>query len=182
MRFSDLLFAVILCSLISGTASAQSRNDVQPAIQRLYGKDAKAVVSTVHIDSELAAQLNERNGSSHPWSAVECWRVTKSGEAAGWAFVDNVKGKSRPITYLMCFDRAGSILDIEILEYRESHGGEVASEMFRAQFRGKSDADKLQVGRGIRNISGATISSRSVTKGARALATLARHIITTDAR
>ena len=182
MRFSDSLVLLLFILASTGTAIAQSRCDFQPSLNRIYGGGARAAVVPLNLGADDISRLNDSNGAPHPWKAVEAWRVTKGGEALGWALVDNVKGKSRPITYLVCFDPAGSILDVEILEYRESHGGEVASEMFRSQFRGKSDADKLQVGHGIRNISGATISTRAVTKGARALATLARHLITTDAR
>ncbi len=182
MRFSDTLCCIIFTLLVTGTAIAQSRCGFEDSLHRIYGAGVTATAFPLKLETDAITQLNERNGSSHPWKAVEAWRVMKGGESLGWAFVDNVKGKSRPITYLTCFDREGKIIDLEILKYRESHGGEVASEMFRSQFRGKSDSDKLQVGRAIRNISGATISSRSITRGARALATLARYLITTDAR
>jgi transcriptional regulator of nitric oxide reductase len=178
MRFSDILYILLLLPfLVSGTAIAQSRYDIHSIIQRLYGADAKAAIAQLKLTPEASARLNAAAGTSHPWNAVEALHVVRGGGTAGWAFIDNVKGKSRPITYLVCFDREAKILDIEILEYRESHGGEVAADMFRAQFRGKSDADRLLVGRDIRNISGATISVRSVTKGTKALAALARHLI-----
>ena len=51
--------------------------------------------------------------------------------------------------------------------YREPHGGEVAYDPWRKQFRGKTTAAPLQVGKDIRNISGATISCNSVTRGVR---------------
>ncbi|MCZ7556899.1 MAG: FMN-binding protein [Bacteroidia bacterium] len=178
MRFSDIAYILFfLPILLSGTAYAQSRYDVQSTIQRLYGANAKVVPAQLKLTPETVARLSASSGVAHPWNAVEALRVVRGSGTAGWAFIDNVKGKSRPITYLVCFDGEAKILDVEILEYRESHGGEVASDMFRAQFRGKSDEDRLLVGRDIRNISGATISVRSVTKGTKALAALARHLM-----
>ncbi len=53
--------------------------------------------------------------------------------------------------------------------YREPYGGEVAYDAWRKQFRGKSAADSLRVGREIRSISGATISAHAVTLGVRRL-------------
>ena len=78
-----------------------------------------------------------------------------------------MKGKDQPITYLVATDSADALRDIDILVYREPHGGEVAYEPWRKQFRGKTVGAPLQVGKDIRNISGATISSHSVTRGVR---------------
>jgi Na+-translocating ferredoxin:NAD+ oxidoreductase RnfG subunit len=64
------------------------------------------------------------------------------------------------------------IKGLEVMKYRESHGGEVQSAMFRDQFAGKSHRDAISIGKDIRNISGATISSRALTRGARALTSL----------
>ncbi len=62
---------------------------------------------------------------------------------------------------------------MDVLVYREPYGGEVAYEAWRRQFRGKSAADSLRVGREIRVISGATISVNAITLGVkRALADL----------
>jgi Na+-translocating ferredoxin:NAD+ oxidoreductase RnfG subunit len=43
----------------------------------------------------------------------------------------------------------------------------VAYEAWRKQFRGKTAADSVRVGKGIRSISGATISVHAVTAGVR---------------
>ena len=54
-----------------------------------------------------------------------------------------------------------------MLVYREPQGGEVAYDAWRKQFRGKRPPRHSQVGKDIKNISGATISSNSVTRGVR---------------
>ena len=61
---------------------------------------------------------------------------------------------------------------VEILEFRESHGMEVRGEKWREQFKGKNAGSKLKLNDDIYNISGATISCRQVTEGVkRVLAT-----------
>ena len=85
----------------------------------------------------------------------------------GFAQVRNVKGKDQPITFLVAIDSANALKDIDVLVYREPYGGEVAYEPWRKQFRGKRSTDQLVVGKDIRNVSGATISSHSVTLGVR---------------
>lgn len=103
------------------------------------------------------------------------WRVlVEDGVLAGAAMVDEVPGKSERITILVASGPDGRLKDLEVLAYRESYGGEVAQEAWRAQFRGKKPGDPLRVGRQIRNISGATISTNSVSAGvARCLPLLA---------
>ena len=54
---------------------------------------------------------------------------------------------------------------VEILIYREPIGGEVKSEAFRKQFQGKKDTDPVRSGQDIKNITGATLSSRAVSLG-----------------
>jgi hypothetical protein len=54
---------------------------------------------------------------------------------------------------------------IDILEYRESYGGEVRSPSWLGQFVGKSSASPLAIGQDIRNLSGATLSSQHLTQG-----------------
>jgi Na+-translocating ferredoxin:NAD+ oxidoreductase RnfG subunit len=93
--------------------------------------------------------------------------VSRTGELLGFAEVKNVKGKDQPITFLVAIDTADFLKDVDVLVYREPQGGEVAYEPWRKQFRGKTATAGLVVGKDIRNISGATISSHSVTLGVR---------------
>ena len=83
--------------------------------------------------------------------------------------VDEVLGKHELITFALALDRQGRVVGIEILDYRESHGGEIRDPRWRAQFAGKSSRDPLQLDRDIRNISGATLSCRHITDGVKHL-------------
>jgi Na+-transporting NADH:ubiquinone oxidoreductase subunit NqrC len=61
------------------------------------------------------------------------------------------------------------VRSVEILEYRETYGGEIRNPAWRQQFVGKRFGSGVQLGKDIRNISGATLSSRHVTDGIRRL-------------
>jgi len=95
----------------------------------------------------------------------QVWRVSPGG----WLIVDHVLGKRELITYAVGLDARGAVRGIEILEYRETHGGEVRDPKWRAQFVGKTVADPLALDQDIRNISGATLSCRHVTDGVKRL-------------
>ena len=95
-------------------------------------------------------------------------RAQRRDSLLGFATVREVRGKDQPITFLVAIDPAGRVLDVDILVYREAYGGEVAYSSWRRQFRGRTAADSVRIGKPIRNISGATISTHAVTLGVRA--------------
>ena len=120
---------------------------VAASLRRIFGPGADASVLTVAADTVL--------------------RVARGDSLLGFAAVGNVIGKDQPITFLVAIDPADRLRDVDVLVYREPYGGEVAYEPWRKQFRGKRTDAPLQVGKDIKNISGATISSNSVTRGVR---------------
>jgi hypothetical protein len=130
-----------------GAAQSPPPAKLAQSIERIYGAGAR--VDTVHVDS------------------AEVYRISRGGILLGFAAVRIVTGKDQPITYLVATDSADALRDIDILVYREPRGGEVAYEAWRKQFRGKTSAAPLQVGKDIRNVSGATISANAVTRGVR---------------
>jgi Na+-translocating ferredoxin:NAD+ oxidoreductase RnfG subunit len=95
----------------------------------------------------------------------------RAGAVLGYVYVDEVLGKQLYITYAVGIDTAGTVVGVEILEYRETHGYEVRNAAWRGQFAGRTAAAPPSFGTNVKNISGATLSSRHVTEGvARVLA------------
>jgi hypothetical protein len=101
---------------------------------------------------------------SATFTEVQPGRVWKAS-SGGLFVLDHVIGKHLYIDYAVSLDRAGRVHRVDILQYRESYGGEIRSPSWLAQFVGKSASSPLKVGSDIRNISGATLSSQHVTEG-----------------
>jgi Na+-translocating ferredoxin:NAD+ oxidoreductase RnfG subunit len=80
---------------------------------------------------------------------------------------DAVVGKFELIGYAVGLDADGSVRQVEILSYRESHGHEIRLPAWRRQFVGKTAAAPIRIGDDISNISGATLSCQHVTGGVR---------------
>jgi Na+-translocating ferredoxin:NAD+ oxidoreductase RnfG subunit len=59
----------------------------------------------------------------------------------------------------------GSVKQIEIMDYRETLGGQIRDQEWRAQFVGKNSRSTLKLDSDIKNISGATLSCRHITDG-----------------
>ena len=114
------------------------------------------------------ALIQRMGGSGHfAWT-----RARSNGRTIGAVAVDEVVGKYERITYAVGITAEGRVKQVEILSYRESHGGEVRLPAWREQFTGKTAADALIVGEDIANISGATLSCSHITDGVRRLVTL----------
>lgn len=119
----------------------------------------------LRLDSAQRAVVERATGQPVPHADFPVWRAS----SGGYFFLDAVIGKHELITYALGVNRDGTIADVEILDYRESYGGEIRNPGWRRQFVHKSAADPLTLDQDIRNISGATLSSRHVTDGIRRL-------------
>jgi len=121
-----------------------------------------------------AAALSAPGGAPH--GVLRTIEARQGDSVLGRVVVDSVIGKFEQIDYAVALDTSGKVLAVEILTYREGHGGEVRMPSWRNQFVGKTAADAIHVGSDIANISGATLSCTHVTDGVhRIVAWAAKH-------
>jgi Na+-translocating ferredoxin:NAD+ oxidoreductase RnfG subunit len=122
------------------------------------------------LTKEQAAAIEKASGVAMRNHDLKVWRVS----TAGWFIADSVVGKHETIPFALGLDADGAVKTVEILEYREAYGDQVRNPAWRAQFTGKKNGAALTLTKDIRNISGATLSSRHITDGIkRMLATYA---------
>jgi Na+-translocating ferredoxin:NAD+ oxidoreductase RnfG subunit len=134
---------------------------------KLMFPDADAFEArTLALDAAQLQQLAAQGvrGRSANW-AVRVAR--RAGATLGFVVTDEVIGKVELISYAVGIALDGSVRQVEILSYRESHGFEIRLPAWRRQFVGKDAAAPLRVGEDISNISGATLSCTHVTDGVR---------------
>lgn len=108
---------------------------------------------------------------------INLWVITDQDSSKYYAMLDNVKGKSMPITFLCVFDSTPSVKHSSIIKYREPYGGEVGSKKWLSQFTAYTNSSSYKVGKEISGISGATISVNSISKGIHKLSMLIHEII-----
>lgn len=124
--------------------------------------------SPILITDDLQDQLRIASSIRHPFQGERIWRSSDGG----WLVIDEVVGKHEMITYAVALNAKGSILGIEILEYVESYGYEVAEAQWRKQFVGKTANDPIKLNQDIQNIGGATLSSKHLTDGVKRVTVL----------
>jgi hypothetical protein len=121
---------------------------------------------------EQLQSLSARAGPQPPHGTLHIWSATREGVLLGHVFVDEVIGRQNLITYAVGIGTDGALRSLEILAYRESHGGEIRNAAWRAQFTHRDALEQLRFRTDIKNISGATLSSEHVTQGVRWLLAL----------
>ena len=106
------------------------------------------------IEEELMSKIHE--------TRFTFYTGIKNGKPMGSMLIDNIIGKSFPITFMTVLNTDGTVRDVEIMVYREPQGWEVKYKSFRSQFYGKDSSSNPAT---ISSISGATLSVNSVKRG-----------------
>lgn len=129
-----------------------------------------AISSSAHAVQYLSIPEAQKLAFPSATSFVEAqagraWKAEAAGKVIGLFVFDRVIGKHLFIDYAVALDPGGHVMRVDILQYRESYGGEVRGAGWLAQFVGKGRKSPLEFNKDIRNISGATLSSMHVTEG-----------------
>ncbi|WP_114689342.1 FMN-binding protein [Polynucleobacter necessarius] len=120
------------------------------------------------ITDDLQEKMRSASSIQHPFQGERIW---KSSDGS-WLIIDEVVGKHEMITYTVAINPNGSISGIEVLEYVESYGYEVAEPQLRKQFVGKTINDPIKLNQDIQNIGGATLSCKHLTNGVKRVTVL----------
>jgi len=111
-------------------------------------------------------------GPQPPHRSLRAWKALQGGDLLGYVFVDEVLGRQDMITYAVGIDRSGRMGTLEILAYRESHGGEIRGTPGGISSMGARASSTCGSGLISKNIAGATLSCEHVTQGVRWIAAL----------
>jgi len=137
----------------------------EQAMKLLFPKAQHIKAEELRLTPEQKARIQERIGWKFPEESFRAFKAETNGKVDGYAVLQETIGKHRPITYLVGVTPEGSVSDVEVLVYRESKGSEVRMKRFNSQYEGKTVLDPIRINKDIINITGATMSVRSVSAG-----------------
>ena len=168
MQHTYLASIIVATSVCASSAFAVDYLSAEQARALLFPaaaqwQDKRFVLSPEQL--QTVARLAGVPARSTAWALSQA--LDDKGKYLGSVVVDQVIGKFELITYAVGVDAKGAVTGIEILSYRESHGGEIRLPAWRKQFAGKTLAQPIKVGDDIALISGATLSCSHVTDGVR---------------
>ncbi|MBN9086350.1 MAG: FMN-binding protein [Reyranella sp.] len=151
--------------VVAVPAQATQYLSVEQAQRLCFPAASEFVEAHIVFTPADVAAIERASGQKVRTRGEQVWRAQAGGRLLGFFIVDYVIGKHEVIDYAVALDASGKVGRIEILQYRESYGGEIANRDWLAQFAGKGGGASLAPGRDITIISGATLSSRHVTEG-----------------
>jgi Na+-translocating ferredoxin:NAD+ oxidoreductase RnfG subunit len=135
------------------------------AARLMFPKSERIGQETITLNADQKKVIQERIGWNFPENDFTVYVGKTGSQIDGYAIVQNTIGKHKPITYMVGVDSNGEVLNLEVLTYREARGSEVRTKRFNAQYEGKTVFDPIRMNKDIINISGATMSVRSLSAG-----------------
>ena len=147
------------------TAIADVFMSEEEGVKIMLPKSERVRKDVIKLSPEKKSQIEERIGWKFPEESFDVYIGETGNQIDGYALVQNTIGKHKPMTYMVGIDSTGHVSDVELLIFRESRGSEIRQKRFNAQYEGKTVNDPVRINRDIINISGATMSVRSMSAG-----------------
>jgi len=168
MKYSYLLLSFLLASPI--------KENSEKYIFSQFSKKIDISMHTLKLNKKIKSLVQNQAKQAFYRDELYYWKISNNDTTIAYAFLDNVKGKSMPITFMVIMNMNGSIKNSNVIKYREAYGGEIGNERWLNQFNEKNNHSKYGIGKEIDAITGATISVHSISKGIRKIAILYSHV------
>ncbi|MEW6246269.1 MAG: FMN-binding protein [Nitrospirota bacterium] len=137
----------------------------EEALKLMFPKSERIRKEIITLSPEKKSLVQERIGWKFPEESFEVYIGETGSTVDGYAMIQNTIGKHKPMTYMVGVDSKGQCTDVELLVFREARGSEVRTKRFNVQYEGKTVFDPIRINKDIINISGATMSVRSMSAG-----------------
>ena len=137
----------------------------EEGVKTMLPKSERVRKEIIRLTPEKKAQIEERIGWKIPDETIEVNILETGTRIHAYDKVHKTNGKHNPKTNMVGVDQQGRVSDIELLVFRESRGSEVRQKRFNSQYEGKTVLDPIRINKDIINISGATMSVRSMSAG-----------------
>ena len=137
----------------------------EEAVKTMLPKSERIRKEMLKLSPEKKSQIEELIGWKFPEESFEVYIGETGTKVDGYALIQNTIGKHKPMTYMVGIDSRGQVSDVELLVFRESRGSEIRQKRFNSQYEGKTVLDPVRINKDIINISGATMSVRSMSAG-----------------
>ena len=147
------------------TSHAEVFMTEEDAVKIMLPKSERIRKEVIRLSQEKKDMIEQRIGWKFPEESFELYIGETGDRIDGYAMVHNTIGKHKHMTYMVGVDAKGACSNVELLVVREAKGAEVGRKRFNVQYEGKTVFDPIRINKDIINISGATMSVRSISAG-----------------
>lgn len=160
---------LFLVLLVSTSLNAQVLATVEQVKSASFSESTQFISADITLNKNQADTIEKISGVRVRNFQQKVWLAKQQDKMLGWLIIDEVIGKHEFITYSMALNTNGSVKRIDIMEYKETYGGQVRNQEWLMQFVGKLYGAKLKLDDDIVNISGATLSCKHIADGVKRL-------------
>jgi len=137
----------------------------EEAVKTILPKSQRVRKELIRLTQDRKELIEQRIGWKFPEDSFDLYIGQTGDTIDGYAMVHHTIGKYKPMTYMVGVDAKGICTDVELLVFRDAKGSEVRTKRFNSQYDGKTVTDPIRINKDIINISGATMSVRSMSAG-----------------
>jgi len=137
----------------------------EEAVKIMLAKSERIHKDILRLSQDQKGVVEQRIGWKFPEDSFEVYVGETGTQVDGYALIQNTIGKHKPMTYMVGVDARGRVSNVELLVFREARGSEVRTKRFNVQYEGKTVLDPVRINKDIINITGATMSVRSISAG-----------------
>lgn len=168
-RLHLLIRALVLAAPLWGAAGAGAKTYLtrSQALELAFPKDAKVERKTAFLTEAQADAAKKKARApldSKVWTYYQA--SSSTGAPLGWAYFETHPVRTMTETIMVAVSTAGAIRFVEVLAFSEPDDY-LAPEGWLKQFAGKPLDDDLALRRGLRGMTGSTLTAEAVAQGAR---------------
>jgi hypothetical protein len=162
------LIEIFLFLLFSSSSLSLAKTFLtqEEALRLAFPKGAVVTRKTAFLSEADRAEVARRSGGAPPPGLVAYYVASADGKDAGTAYFDTHIVRTLPETILVTVDPKGAIARIEVLSFSEPEEY-LPRGTWYGRFPGKTLGDELSEKKGVRPVTGATITVRVTVEAAR---------------
>ena len=160
--FFTLLFGILL----SQNSVAKTNTSVDTVIKSSFADVSTIEPKPIILTQKQFSQVQTMAKAAVDTKVYRYYDIQSTTKRLGYAVLISRKVRSKKATVLYAFDNSGTLKFTEIMVFDEPPEY-IPNNTWMGQLQNKDRSMKLTVGKDIPTISGATLSARSITEGAR---------------
>ena len=127
----------ILIILTSFLVAGDIKITCEEHLFNLYPKNRDIRMHIFQLDKQIKNKVENIVKQRFYKDKLYYWTITEGDSTKAYAFLDNVIGKSMPITFMVILNIDGEIENVNVIKYREAYGLHEIPTLFRGTLRRK---------------------------------------------
>jgi len=154
---------LVLISLGLSIACLSANASLSEKVQKRMDKELKKQLGSAMFKREPITVENK--DLTFNLEIDQLYKLSLDKSAKGFVLVEEAMGRYHSFEFMVLVNSELEVQDVYVLQYDEDYGSEITSKRWLEQFNGFNPQSEFKYKQNIDAISGATISSKSITIG-----------------